>query len=203
MAFFDGRRGSLSKIYAPWHRQSRLAIRITCDASPWGFGATLEVAGVLTSWFAEPISQFDVERFSICVGQSRHQALLECLAVLIAVRLWLPTWREEQLTVVVRSDSTAALAAFAKQRSTTADISAVVRELALDCAEGRYRVEVLQHIEGRLNFFADILSRQAEGCPDRKPIPASLRVRPRAFPPQRDESWWVLGRRPGGEPPSS
>jgi hypothetical protein len=50
-------------------------------------------------------------------------------------------------------------------------MNAVCREMALGLAEGAYRVTVLEHVEGRLNFLPDYLSRLCEpGSAKQRPV---------------------------------
>ena len=89
----------------------------------------------------------------------------------------------------------AALLAWRKQRSKIAAINAVTREVALDLAEGLYTVDHLVHLPGRLNCWADKLSRlYAPGSG--ATVPAELVGIPRFTPPLRTDSWWRLYARP-------
>ena len=110
--------------------------------------------------------------------------------------LWLPLWKEERMAICIKSDSCAALGAFLKQRSPKPDINAVVRELALDLAEGRYRIDIQEHIEGKLNIVADALSRACQPGATGE-IPNFLLQRPRSIPPRRDAAWWETRGDPG------
>ena len=111
--------------------------------------------------------------------------------MLIGVREWLPIWKTQRMIIVARSDAQAALGAWKKERSSNPQINHVVREVSLDLAEGRYRVDVLEHIPGKLNFWADALSRiyMPESPAD---VPKSLANVPRARPAIRGVGWWLL-----------
>jgi hypothetical protein len=159
------------------------------DASPWGYGGVLFWNGIPWSYFAEAVSQQDIERFGIIVGSCRFQALLETLAVLIGIRAWLPLWQDERLAVRVRSDSEAALGAIRRERSANANVNVVVRELALDLAEGLYRIDLKDHLPGKDNTWADLLSRLTQ--PDAPTqIPEGLRGVGRQVIANRDDAWW-------------
>ena len=84
------------------------------------------------------------------------------MATVIGVRGWLQHWRDRRTAIALQSDSQAALGAWARQKLSVPNINVVVREMALDLAEGRYRIDVQQHISGRLNFWADALGRSAQ-----------------------------------------
>jgi hypothetical protein len=68
-------------------------------------------------------------------------------------------------------------------------MNAVVRENALDLAEGKYRVDFLMHLAGRLNTVADVLSRFHQPGASTT-LPAELTVCRRVSPPLRDLTWW-------------
>ena len=95
----------------------------------------------------------------------------------------------------IRSDSQAALGAWAKERSSNQKVNMVVRETALDMAEGRYKIDVIQHLPGRLNDLADALSRMFQPAVNYS-IPNGLAECTQVFPAQRDDAWW----RAAGEP---
>ena len=154
--------------------------------------------GRAASWFAEPITAEDTGRFGIVIGDSRYQALLETLAILIGVRLWLPAWRCDRTVIALRSDSQAALGAVSSLKSSSAGINAIVRELALDLAEGRYRVDVVGHLPGEQNAWADALSRLRQPGSGAT-IPVDLLAVPRAHPGRRSASWWETVEAPAPE----
>ena len=68
-------------------------------------------------------------------------------------------------------------------------MNAVVREIALDFAEGKYRVDFIEHLAGNLNTMADALSRLFQPG-TQKLIPAELLLHLRAAPPVRESAWW-------------
>jgi hypothetical protein len=194
-AFSTQKRGTLTRMYSVTQHRQRVAVTLTFDASPWGYGGYLEYRGRCIAWFSEPISQEDIDKFGITVGDARYQALLENLAILFGVRAWLPLWQTERAAIVVRSDSLAALGAWRKERSNNPHISAVVREMSLDMAEGRYKLDVLEHLPGSVNEWADNLSRQfAPGYS--LPVPPPLLAASRTALPKRDQSYWLLAARP-------
>ena len=69
------------------------------------------------SYFAAPISEGGVEALGIVVGDAKHQAALEFLALLIGVRLWKGYIGKQRWAVAVETDSTSALGAACKLRS--------------------------------------------------------------------------------------
>ncbi|CAK0809933.1 unnamed protein product, partial [Prorocentrum cordatum] len=188
-AFAKRQRGALSRTYCVGQYRQRVAVNLVFDASPWGYGGYIVVRGQVLSWFAEAVTAEDVVRLGIRVGDSRFQALLETLAILIGVREWLPAWKDERAAVVLRGDSQAALGATANLKSASPALNAVVRELSLDLAEGRYQVDVVALLAGKDNAWADALSRLHEpgGAAE---VPRALLARPRTRPAKRDGTWW-------------
>ncbi len=58
-------------------------------------------------------------------------------------------------------------------------------------------MEALEHIPGKLNQWADALSRQH--MPGNEvPIPKKLEMVPRHAAPVRDDKWWRFATRPWG-----
>ena len=118
------------------------------------------------------------------------------MALLIAIRLWLPQVRGQLWTVTVRSDSTAALGAAVRLRSRDPRMNTVVRELALDLAEGRYELEFVEHVSGISNDIADFLSRLLQPGADTS-WPEELSAAVREHPAERGEQWWETAQEPG------
>ena len=154
IVFMTRQRGSLRRSFDVGRHKSRACVRMDVDASPWGLGGVLFWQGWPVAWFAEPITAEDIERFSLVIGSPKGQAVLEALAALVAVRLWMPMWKDDRLTMRLRSDSMAALGAMEKERSSDPRVNAIIREMSLDMAEGKYKVDVLEHLPGRANVLA-------------------------------------------------
>ena len=196
VALFRRKRGTLTRHFRHDDQRAEGRLTIDVDASPWGFGGALYEDGRLTRYFGEAISDSDRARFDIIIGDPKDQALLETMALLIAIRLWLPQVRGQLWTVKVRSDSTAALGAAVRLRSRDPRMNAVIRELALDLAECRYELEFVEHIAGVSNVVADFLSRllQPGSCTS---WPAELSGAVRDHPGERDAQWWETAQHPG------
>ena len=178
----------MSRTFRPREREDVTAVILEFDASPWGYGGALYQEGRPQAWFAEAVSKDDALRFDITVGDPKHQAFLETLAILIGIRLWLPKLIGARLCVIVRSDPQAALGAALRLKSPSADINTVVREMALDLAEGKYHIEILEHMPGICNTVADVLSRWFQPGVQRV-VPSVLVGVGRDFPAQRRAEW--------------
>jgi len=164
-------------------------VEIDLDASPWGLGGILRVDNSFLAWFSEPISSDDVAQFGFAVGDHRGQQTWECLATLVALRLWLSPWREVRICLRVRSDSTTALQLLLTLKSTGSGPNMIGRELSLDLAFGSYRPNVAAHLPGVANAGPDVLSRLM--MPDmHKAFPPYLRGVTRAYPPRRTKDWY-------------
>ena len=162
--------------------------QLVCDASPWGMGAVLLVDGVRTAWMASEWTDYDYEVLDTVAGPE-GQDLFEALALLVAMRTWVPMWSEIPTTIVVQSDSLAALGSAAKLGSSIPHMNLIVRELALEFAEGTFEVELYGHVPGHLNVEADALSRLTD--PNQaKVVPESLATVPRTPVAQRTAAWW-------------
>jgi hypothetical protein len=159
-AFFKGRRSALSRSFIPWQRTNRVQLYITGDELPWGYGGVLEVNRAIVSWLRTRCWR-RTSSGSRLAGPSRHHALLECSAVLIAVRVWMPRWSSLPPSRAALDSGTGSLR---EAVSDDSGQSAVVRELALTVAGERCPVEALRLVEGLFSAPADILSREAEAC---------------------------------------
>lgn len=186
-----GRSGAIEQTYHTQYYFGEASFTITVDASPWGLGGFISHLGQPLGWFADQIWPEDVARLGVVIGSSASQAVLEALAILVAVRMWAPLWKSRRLTVCVRSDSITALGALNKQRSRAPRLAAVMREFALDLAAGTYEVTFLAHIAGAQNQWADSLSRLWEPGGSAT-IPAGLQNATRCTPKRRDRRWWRL-----------
>ena len=169
-------------------------IPLTCDASPWGLGAILEVDDVIVAYLFDEISEFDVLLLGVQIGSCRSQAILEALALCVAIR----TWSSDRTQVCIRSDSQAALGAIGKLASPCPAINRIAREIALDIALSRYGIDIQAHIKGKDNVLADKLSRMGEPEASAGParLPSQLSQVLRTEVAVRNEGWWESARAP-------
>ena len=195
IAFATAQRGALKREFSAATRRKPFGMVITVDASPWGYGGFIMTHGRCIGYFSEEISFEDIQKFGIVVGEARFQALLENMALLIAVRMWASLWVKTRLAVCLRSDSMAAVGAWAKERSSNTAINMITRELCLDLAEGKFTVDRIEHLPGSLNTWADALSRQFQPG-NTSVIPSALLDCVRCEPVQRSADWWQLELKP-------
>ena len=178
-------------------RSTASLMQIICDASPWGLGAILVQDGSIIRWIASALTDTDLQVLGVSRGDCRGQGAFEALAICVAMREWLPLWQDESTSILVKSDSMAALGALNREGSSRPLINKVVREIALDLAEGIYNVEVLGHQPALWNGIADALSRLDEPEADTE-FPTSLEGVPRTETAPRPLAWWRSRRSPSG-----
>ena len=68
-------------------------------------------------YFAVAISADDKRIFNIVEGSAEGQQVLECLAALIALRLWLPLWQQERVSLRARADNYTVLAMVSRMKA--------------------------------------------------------------------------------------
>jgi hypothetical protein len=200
-AFLAGTAG------APLRREAYLVDRqfdgrftVAVDASPWGLGGVLLDSGKAVAAFADKVSPEDRERLQVVVGDHRGQSLLEGLAILLALRIFL-RWRQGEVAKVsVRSDSKAALGMALNLASPSPLMNAVGREIAYDTALGDYQVELVEHTPGVANVSPDFLSRQFSPEGDSKEVPPALQGVPLLEVPRRTQGFWRTWLAPGAPP---
>jgi hypothetical protein len=157
--------------------------RISVDASPWGVGGVLYHNNQPISYFADNITQRDLNRFSATTGDPAFNARWEALAILVALR----SWRSSSTTAVifqVRSDSLSALSSIVKGSSRSPSLNNIVSEIFLDEAELYNSLAIAVHMPGITNIQPDALSRLS--APSPSCIPQALHSVPRLQPLPRD-----------------
>ena len=193
------RTHSLKPLPAPWV--------VVVDASPWGLGMLLadRCSGMVLESAATSVDRDDEEALGITKGDCSAQGALECLAVLVAVKLWHRRFTEAPMQLHVRSDSVVALAMMARLASSSAAINFLGAELALELEMTCISEVVPLHIPGALNTCADYLSRlDAPGGPSGTAPPPLVHAKDRSAraalprrreyyrlePPGADASLW-------------
>ena len=134
---------------------------VVIDACPWRIGGRLEhtSSGTPLEFFADALNDQDASRMRTKIGDAAGQAAWETLAVLVALRIWANFFRDRRVRLRVRSDSSAALSLAIKMASTSPIMNGLGAEIALTLE--LYDLEELftEHLPGKLNVRADILSR--------------------------------------------
>ena len=91
-------------------------VDIGTDASPWGLGGWLSVNGVITQYFASPITADDETKYGHHIGDNKGQQVWEALAILVVVDLWASEWQQERIVLKIRGDNVTALTLLTKMR---------------------------------------------------------------------------------------
>ena len=153
------------------------------------------MGGVFISYFSDALTNFYYDKFGFEPGDCKGQQTWECLATLVALRLWLATWKHVRVCLRVHSDSTTALQLLLTLESSGKGPTLIGKELALDLARGSYRPNVSQHLPGVANAGPDALSRMAQPGAT-KMLPKYLHAVEQAHPPVRDAAYYIASHLP-------
>ena len=168
------------------------------DACPTGLGGIL-IQRIGTEWTMVETYEAAAAKLGVEWNKPSSQSTMEALAILRGLQKWGPRMRPGK--IVIRSDSSVALAMTRKLSSPTASLNYLAAEIALVLEEIRCPGLTLQHIPGTLNKEADWLSR----IHDRGEMPATLNgVKQRrtvawdervmkCTPPGASDSAWASG----------
>ena len=155
---------------------------IITDASPKGLGAVLAKIHLgdptrkmtIEATLEAIVQPKDAAALQVDYGEASSQGVMEALALVRAIQKWGPKIRGE--TILIRSDSTVALAMARKLASPHPSINFLAAELGIQLEHSRIPKLVLQHLAGKLNVEADWLSR----IQSRGQMPESLQGVPMA-----------------------
>ena len=164
---------------------------IATDACPWGMAGVLFINNLPVAWYACQLDSRDLRRFRASRGDCRHNTTWEALALLIAIRIWLPG---TTILARVKSDSLSALRSMVRLTSPSPALNLIARELALDRALGLYTIGVATHIPGASNKLPDDLSRM--WAPEPHTLPIELANVQRVQEPIRDKHFWKTAQGP-------
>ena len=146
---------------------------VTTDASPRGVGAVLSTLNARTSEMVVvaalkgKVSRNVAKTLGIVYDDPARQAALEAWMVLLAIRYWAFKLRAQK--VLLKADSTVALAVSKKLASSSPTLNWVGAELSLVLETFNMPELTIHHLAGKLNVQADHLSR-----PDKEGTPAGL-----------------------------
>ena len=157
------------------------------DASPWGLGGVLQQAGTVTHYFYSALTANDEVIHERAIGDSAGQQVWECLAILVALTIWMPIWGVKKCELRVRSDNISALSMGAKMNIRSSPL--IAREIALLYSRAAHEPRVFEHVPGVTNITADTLSRLCEPGVAPK-LPPQLANATRTTIPTRSRSWY-------------
>ena len=149
------------------------------------------VDNIPVEYFADTYSELDLSMLGIKSNSgSIGQQAFEAFALLVAMRLWLPQFSQERVTVTLGGDNIAALTMVAKMQPKSKSLAAVARELALDIASASYVPDFVEHVHGITNGVADTLSRKFQAGKSFT-LPNILLNACEVCPQLREASWWL------------
>ena len=166
---------------------NREAVAFYLDASPWGLGGVLVINGVLVAYFLSPLSAIDEAIHGYAIGDCKGQQTWECLAVLVALRIWKAQWTNKRCEVRIKSDNISALAMSSKMKIRASPL--IAKEIALLYSEAAHEPRIFEHVPGVANVLADALSRIYEPGTDKK-LPPQLSSAKKIQVPRRSRTWY-------------
>ena len=193
-AFLERSAGTVERLFDATDFFNRGAcIEIYFDASTSGFGGFMLLDQIPVCYTYGLFTSLDASILHVINEQSRAQQAFESLALLIVLRMWLPEFASQRVSIRVRGDNMAALSMLAKMQPKSFSLQVVARELALDLSQISYSPDFVEHIPGVTNGIADALSRMAERGSDFQ-LPAFLSNARYDIAPERDKMWWRTRR---------
>ena len=168
IALLQGEHGKLKRRFDALRKDE--GWEIVTDACPWGIGGILYNCkdSIPQRWFSADLNAAVLDKFKAKKGDSGFNTAWEALALLTALRLWLPRL-PKMLSVRVKSDNVGALRMLLSLTSSSEPLGVIAREVALDIAGDNYQISELVHVAGITNVAADALSRL--WAPQPEPLP--------------------------------
>ena len=165
-------------------------IEIGTDASPWGLGGWVSGQGAIMEHSAGPITDDDELLFGTKRGDCLGQQTWECLAILVAARIWSQHFRNRRIRLKIRGDNVGTLTLVLKMRPHTPQQAIVAREIALICATAPFPPETV-HTPGIAHTAADHLSRLFDPGADNVVSHHALVGTTRNEVPNRRRKWYL------------
>ena len=108
-------------------------VKVTTDASPYGFGGLLEINGTIDSSLADKISDQDRAALNLkSEPSSDDRKVFEAFAALVALHEWPPIWKSCRFVLSVETNSITKLSMVAKMQPHSARLGLIAREMAID-----------------------------------------------------------------------
>lgn len=185
VALLENEHGTLKRTFDP--NLEDTGWEVITDACPWGIGGVLYHNKVAKRWFASHLPSELLNKFKASVGDPSFNTLWEAVALLVALRLWLPS-TDRRLSTRIKSDNVGALRTLLKLTSPSQAMGVVAREVALDVAAGNYQITELEHVPGVTNVVVDALSRM--WSPEPLPFPLQIGEECRDPVPDFGSKYW-------------
>ena len=121
-----------------------------------GLAAYCTRKSIPVRWFSAPLSSELLKKFS-----AQMNTAWEALALLVALRLWLPKL-PKHISTRIKSDNVGALRMLLKMTSPSGPLSTIAREIALDVAADNYQIAELEGscTELRLELLEDVVEKE-------------------------------------------
>ena len=145
--------------------------------------------------FYDEVQEEDLQRFNIERGSAEAQQVLECLAALVALRIWLPVWSQHRISLTVRADNMTVLAMVSRMKASTNSLRIIACEMAMLLTQSCYMPWVAEHTPGVQHGVADALSRKFDPH-YRYSHPAVLDTATQCHVPRRSDSWYLTLKAP-------
>lgn len=188
VALLEGEHGEMKRCFSPVLEDQ--GWEIITDACPWGIGGVLYHRKKPQRWFASHLPAELLQKFQAQAGDPAHNTLWEAIALLVAMRLWLPR-TDRKLSVRIKSDNVGALRTLLKMTPPSQPMGQIAREIALDVAAGNYQITELRHVAGISNVVADALSRM--WSPEPLEFPLQIGEESRDPVPDFGSRYWKAG----------
>ena len=176
-------------------RRPPISMCIITDASPKGWGAILVKVQDGATRTLQPvaavealINQQEAQLLEVEWGESSSQAVVEAYAILRALEFWAD--KLKMRAIIIRADSSVALAMMKKLASAHKSLNFIAAEIALRLEKYEVQRLALHHLRGSWNVEADWLSRITERGD--KPRPKGLEgVHLRRTAPWSATKFWL------------
>ena len=180
----------------PGHLALGESVDIPFDASPYGLGALLEVAGSLAAYIESRLTPEDARMLGQSIGSSKGQQTFERLICLVARRAWKFYWRGVRVVLRVRGDNITALTMVLSMNVRGAGPNLIARDVALELADGAFAPQAVAHLPGAANDLSDALSRHLDPAKAPWVLPRALHHAPRTAVPTRDAAYYIASVAP-------
>ena len=196
LRFLQGEHSSIRREYrlAAFQKSAR-HVTIVIDASPWGLGGAIYVDHQLCEFFADQVSADDLRILKIQEGNAESQQVLECLCVLVAMKLWFSHWSHDRATFRARGDNITMLVMVSELKGRSPAVNLITREVALLVARAAFKPIGAEHTPGVANRVTDILSRLTQPGKSSS-LPREVLSAKRIHPPRRNDGYYIALRGP-------
>ena len=147
------------------------------------------MTGVILHYFQDRITPEDVKLCNHRAGHCEGQQTWECLALLVAARIWEAAFQNRRVTLKVRGDNIGMLMLLVKMRPSNKQQALIARELALVTSRAAFPPAVY-HTPGVAHKVADLLSQVFDPNGGGRVIHKALSKARRTAVPVRDNGWY-------------